>query len=144
MEIITKYRAFAGSEFSGEHECDVHEVNCNYANAIISELEDKPDNCEFSNGGGYIQHDLNEVLRLRIEFLEFCKRYTDHKWIQETINGGFDVDSSWAGRIIGECAPNSIYKVWYRFSCIGKDGREWGQPYYVANPDKATDIRLNK
>ena len=144
MKTITKYKAFDGSEFNDKEKCITHEANCRHGLSIISKLPAKPDSCEFSNGGGYIQHDFNEVLNVRNEFLEFCKRFTNHKWIQESIDGGFGVDSSRAGRVIGECTPNSIYKIWYRISCIGKDGREWGQPYYVANPDRAKDIRLNK
>lgn len=144
MEVITKYKADDGLEFTDEELCIIHECNCNYGKSIMKKLADRPDSCDFSNGGGYIHHDSLHILSVRNEFLEFCKRYTDHKWIQETIDGGFNVDPSWAGRMIGESAPNSIYKMWYRFSCIDKHGREWGHPYYVINPYKAKNVRLNK
>ena len=144
MKLITKYKAFDNSEFMDEGRCIEHESNCKQADLIISKLPEKPGSCDFSNGDGYIQHDYNTILNVRNKFLEFCKRYSDHKWIQETIDKGFDVDPSWAGRIIGECAPSYISRMWYRFSCIDNNQREWGQPYYANNPDQAKPIRLNQ
>ena len=142
METITKYKAFDGTEYLQESKCIEHESNCKIADSIISKLPAKPDSCDFSSGGGYIQHDYNMLLSVRNEFLEFCKRYTDMKWIQETIDGGFNVDPSWAGRIIGECAPNYISRMWYRFSCVDKKQKEWGQPYY-ANNGQGENKRFN-
>jgi len=143
MEIITRYKAFDGSEFLDRGKCLTHEDNCNLADNIINKLPSVPDSCDFSNGSGYVQHDYNNLLSVRNEFLEFCKRYTAFKWIQETIDGGFDVDPSWAGRFIDESAPNYISKKWYRFSCIDKKQREWGQPFYANNPEQAENKQLN-
>lgn len=143
MDIITKYKSFDGVEFLTALDCEEHEFNLKQANLIMSELPDRTDSRNFSNGMGYIQHDSESILKVRNKFLEFCKRYTDMEWIQETIDSGFDVDPSWAGRIIDESAPRSISKLWYRFSCIDKQCREWGQIYYANNPDKAELKRLN-
>lgn len=142
MEMITKYKAFDGTEYLEESKCADHESNCKIADLIMINLPLKPDGFDFSNGSGYIQHDYNNLLNVRNEFLEFCKRYTDHRWIQETIDGVFDVDPSWAGRMIGECAPNYIYKMWYRFACIDKQQKEWGQPYFATN-EQGENKRLN-
>ncbi len=92
MEIITKYKAFDGTEYMNEIECVEHESSCKLADLIISKLPRAIDGCDFSNGDGYIQHDYSVILSVRNEFLEFCKRYTTMHWIQETIDGGFDVD----------------------------------------------------
>ncbi len=144
MEIITKYKAHDGREFLDSDECAVHEQNCTIALGIANKLPGKPSGCDFSNGSGYIQHTRDNVLNVRNEFLEFVKRYTkDISIIQQTIDKGFDAHSSWAGRIIDECTPNSISKHWYRFMCIDAQFREWGQPYYADNPDKAEQVQLN-
>ena len=143
MEIITKYKAFDGSEFTDKTNCMQHEENCAIVEKIMRCIDLAPQDCDFANGGGYLQHDKNALLKVRNEFLEFCKRYTSHKWVQETIDKGWDAHSSYAARVIDECAPRSISKHWYRFSCIDDKGREWGQPYYAANPDQAKQVRLN-
>ena len=143
MEKITKYKAADGVEFLDEIECKLHEVNCDTARHIMSALPAKPDGCDFSNGSGYIQHDKDLLLKTRNRFLEFAKRYTDASCIQQTIDKGFDVHPSWAGRVLGEMLPYSIGKHWYRFETISDDFREWGQPYYAKNPSEAKQVRLN-
>jgi len=143
MKMITKYKAFDNTEYTDQSKCIEHEANCKQADLIINKLKKVPNSCDFTNGEGYVQHDYSNVLSVRNEFLEFCKRYTTFKWIQETIDGGFDVDASWAGRVIGESAPNYISKMWYRFSCIDKQQREWGQPYYAANKGDRKEVQLN-
>lgn len=143
MEVITRYKAYDGVEFTDEKLCHEHERNCDTASNIMVSMPEKPDDCGFSNGGGYLQHDKDLLLKIRNEFLGFAKRYTGHKWIQETIDKGFDVHSSYAGRILDECTPQSINRHWHRFMCIDDQGREWGQPYYANNPDKGDQVRLN-
>ena len=143
MEAITKFKAFDGLEFFDAVDCELHETNCNLADSIMKALPEKPESCDFSNGSGFIQHKKETLLTVRNRFLEFTKRYSDHKFIQQTIDKGFDADASWAGRIIGECAPNTIYNHWSRFSCIDKSFREWGQPFFAKNPEEATQKQLN-
>lgn len=141
METVIKYKAFDGREFFEREEAAEHETNLTEAQEIMAKLPAKPEGCDFTNGRGYIQHD-NSVLDVKIEFLEFVKRYTDHHWIQQTIDDE-TVHSSYASRIIGECAPNSIDRMWTRFTCMDNRLREWGQPFYADNPDKAQQVKLN-
>ncbi len=143
MKTIIKYKAFDGLEFFDDVECELHETNCNLADSIMKALPEKIDSCDFSNGSGFIQHEKETLLKVRNRFLDFAKRYSDHKFIQQTIDKGFEADASWAGRIISECAPNTIYKHWSRFSCIDKSYREWGQAYFASNPKEGKQVRLN-
>lgn len=143
MKIIQKYVADDEREFTSQNECAEHEQNIELANKIMANLDKSPDSCDFKNGGGYVQHDSADLLLVRTEFLKFCQRYTDHKWIQDTIDRGYDVHPSYAGRILSECLPDYIYKHWHRFMCIDHSAREWGQPYFANNPDDAQHFKLN-
>jgi len=137
--------ADTGAEFNTKAECIEYEKNCELACEIIGKLAPIPvnDNCSFANGVGYIQHDINEVIKVRNEFLEFIKRYTTFKWIQQTIdNPQFHL--SWATRAIDDSrCPGIIYSLWCRFTNIDSQGREWGQLYYANHPEQAVIKRLN-
>lgn len=145
MKTITKYQAFDGREFFDESECYKHEDISNQANEAISKLDKAPDmGCSFSNGMGYIQHEKLCFMLVRENLLEIAKLLTDHKWIQQAIDEGLSVDSSWPGRIIGELANKSLNDAWHRVSCTDDNFREWGQPYYKINPHKAEQVQLNQ
>lgn len=146
MEKIERviYRAYDGTEFSSIDLCADHEKNCLLVDKIIDQLIKTPDDSDFGGGAGYIQHDLNNVLKVRTEFLEFCKRYisTKHDWIQQAIDRGFDVHWSYPYRILSEVLPPHMNHLANRFYCIDDKGREWGQPYFALNPEKGTQIKL--
>lgn len=144
METITKYKTDDGREFLDCESCVEHEANCKEAAFIIGELPERPSNngCDFENGGGYIQHDEEIFMSVKAAFLEFSKRYTDHKWIQSAIDKP-ETHSSWPARILSEAMPSSIYRHWHRFECTDKDFCEWGQPYYATHQNEAKQIQLN-
>ena len=136
MKTLTKYQAEDGLEFTEAAECRKHEANLEEVKIIMSQLPVRPDGCDFDNGGGFIQHDKDVLIAVRARFCEFAKRYTDDKWLQQTIDLGLDAHPSYVGRLIDDCAPNSIGKHWHRFMCIDSQFREWGQPYYANHPEK--------
>lgn len=140
MKTITKYQADDNVEFLTSKDCIEHEYRCAIAKSIMIGLESN--SCFDMNDERYIQHDGVNLLKIRNYFLQLCKKYTDHDWIQKTIDAGLECDPSWAGRIMGEVLPNSIYAHWHRFSCIDKQFREWQQPYYVENtPENPIEIK---
>ncbi len=145
MKVISKYISNDNIEFSNEVDCREHELNYIIASNIVNKLEPIPENdgCSFGNGHGYIQQDNNNVIKYRNEFLEFIKRYTTFKWVQETIDNP-NSHLSWVTRAIGDSnCPHTIYRMWSRFTCIDNEGREWGQPFYATNPNQAEQIKLN-
>lgn len=142
MEVITKFKANDGVEFVAESDCLAYEDACGDIDVIIGMLPEKPDTCEFSNGSGYIQHSMDNFMKARNAYLEYVKIYTDHKWIQQSIDQGLDAHPSWVARI-SECFPDYIAKKWYRFQCVDNQLREWGQPYYANNPEDTTALQLN-
>ena len=143
MEAITKYRADDGSEFRTQAECLAHEALCAEIAAVVATLPPLPsdDGCRFSNGHGFIQHDPANFYAARTSLLKIAQRVCPHKWIDQSLADS-TVDSGWAGRIIGESSA-PLNRAWYRVSCVDKNLREWGQPYYATHPDQGEQIRLN-
>lgn len=143
MEQITKYRADDGTEFHEKEKCVEYESLCDEILILMSRLPDIPDSCDFQNGNGHILHDEVIFMEVRKTILEISQRFCDHKWLQESIDGGLKIDPSWAGRMISECCPKPIYQAWHRISCTTNDFREFGQPYFRTNPNEAKGECLN-
>lgn len=109
MKLIEKYVANDGTEFSSAEKCLAHEALCAEIDAVMARLPQIPvaDHCEFENGHGYIQHSEDVFWPVRDELLR-----------------------------IGNRLFPPLYKAWYRIMCVYKSLREWGQLYFVNNPDK--------
>ncbi len=144
METITKFKAIDGTEFTSETECLKYESLIRKVDSIMALLPPTPNNdgCSFANGDGYIKHDKAKLRNAQIQILELCKEYIDHKWIQQTIDDE-SVHPSYVGRLIDDYNIRPINKAWFRFMCVDKKSREWGQPYYANNPEKGEQVQLN-
>ena len=85
---------------------------------------------------GYIQQDIKKVLELREEFLNLIDNnywadtcyarvasthygYTQYDYVYDTYKMSRTTES------ISEKCPRTIAKLWSRFTCIDKEGREW-------------------
>lgn len=145
MKQIIKYAADDGAEFSDETKCREYEALCAEIQGILDTLPKLPENdgCCFTNGSGYIQHDRIAFLAAREALLKIAQRFTDHHWLQESIDKA-DADPSYAARIISECCPSVLGRAFYRVQCTSAVSfREYGQLYYVANPDKVEGGQIN-
>jgi len=145
MKQVIKYQAFDGTEFVDDEECQKYEKFERTILEIASQLPSRPedDGCAFSNGAGYIQHEALTVVKVRNELLRKAQELSKHKWFQETIDSKSFVHPSWAGRIIGELSSRALNAAWDRISCIDKQCREWGQPYFVEHSTEAENKCLN-
>lgn len=142
MKKISKYEADDGTEFDNEKECLDYENLIKKVDKIMSELPSLPkdDNCEFSNGGGFINHDKTILRKVQINILKEIKKYINHDWVQQTIDNE-NAHPSYVGRLIDEHYKiRPLGKAWYRFMCIDKFGREWGQVYFANNPEKGKQV----
>ncbi len=139
MKTITKFVADDGSEHQDAAACIKRDELVAAVRGIMLLLGDLPkdDHSNFANGGGYIQHNPATVLAVRKALCEEAKAYTSHRWVQETIDGGWSVSAGWAGRMLGEIG-GPLERAWNRIMCITKDGREYGQPYYALHPHEST------
>jgi hypothetical protein len=144
MKTILKYVAYDGREFIDQTACQEYEDNCRAADLAVSRLPPRPkgDGCAFENGHGYIQHDRETFLKVRRLLLEQAKKESPHAWIDQAI-ADETVHPSWAHRWISECCCGQLGKAWYRILCTDSQFREWGQPFYAANPDKGEQVCLN-
>jgi len=144
METITKFKAIDGTEFTSETECLKYELLIKRVGEIMALLPPTPkdDGCSFANGDGYIKHDKAKLRNAQVQILGLCKDYIDHKWIQQTIDDE-SVHPSYVGRLIDDYNIRPINKAWFRFMCVDKQNREWGQPYYANNPEKGKQVQLN-
>lgn len=141
MQAIHKFKADDGSEFNTATACVEYEALCAEVAEIMSTLPAPPidDGCRFSNGDGYLQHEAATLERARVSILKIAQRFIkEPPWLQQTIDDPAAYHPSWAGRLIDDCCPRPVKSAWYRFMCIDKQGREWGQPYYANNPEEAS------
>ena len=139
MRKIQRFQAKDGSEFKTEAECIAYEELCDEVSKVMKTLPPLPKDtgCNFANGNGYIQHDAGKLEIARVAILKIGQRSAkDPPWLQQTIDDP-TIHPSWASRLISEACPSPVRDAWYRFQCIDKKNREWGQPYYANNPDEA-------
>ena len=147
MREIIQYESIDNKIFRTKEDCLKYEGAYTIAQELESLLPQEPinDNCNFGNGGGYLQHDLNTVTVVFHNILTEALKYTDHHYIQESIEKGYsNVDPSWAMRIIGEYNElRPLYRLLSRINCIDGLLREWRPPYFKTHPNEATIQRLN-
>lgn len=141
MKAIVKYEAEDGKEFDSEKECLDYENLIARVNNIMKVLPPLPkDNgCRFSNGEGFVQHDKKTLRKVQIGLLKEIKKHVEHKWVEQTIEDE-NVHPSYVARLLDDYSISPLSKAWYRFICTDKLGREWGQPYFANNPDKAKQV----
>ena len=97
---------------------------------------------KFCNGDlGYVQHSLENIRKLRLELWDEAKPKLQY-WIDQQARVGnseeylaTQVHPSWHLRMLDDNSPLS--DAYSRLCCIDDKGREWGQPFYANNPDKA-------
>lgn len=142
MKTILKYVAIDGKEFEDKDKCSDYESLIDTVNAIMAQLPAKPTSTNFTNGEGYLLHDKSIIKSVRNQILELCKHYIDSEWIQQTIDN-VNIHPSWVARLLSDYNISPLSNAWYRIQCIDKDGKEWGQIFFVENQDKAKQIQIN-
>lgn len=144
MQTIQKFVSDDGLEFVDRQACIRYEAMCKEVAEIMSKLPAIPElpGCGFANGDGYLQHDPVVAKAARDALLRIANTIMPHKWFQQTLDGE-NVHASRAGRLISEMSEKCVWQAWHRFSCMTADWREYGQPFYANNPDKASDVCLN-
>lgn len=149
MEAITVYKAVDGSRWDSESDAlkrDDESFKTALSIGQLGERYKETDSCNYENGGGYVQHDLNTIRVCKMALIRLCRETRPHfdEWarMQESVHKVdlLKIDVGWFNRMMDDDSP--MDKAWRRFYCIDAQGREWGQPYYALNPDKGEQKRL--
>jgi hypothetical protein len=136
MQQVTKFQAKDGRLFDSQESCGKHESMLLAVEKAIGLLEPVPqdDGCKFANGGGYVQQDMMEVHESMREVVEISGVNIDKCKI-DFMRNPFPYRNSIIGRYLSDGDNNAVYAAWCRFMCMDDLYREWGQPYYAANPN---------
>jgi hypothetical protein len=137
MKIITKYKANDGSEWTDINDALKRDELCDSVNEVMHPLGRVPKAVE--DGKGWLQHDLETVLRAKDGIFQICREEGLNKNFQIFDNPGREVHPmSIAGRILDDIGGPLNY-AWARFCRIDDKGREHQQCYYAytagPNPD---------
>jgi len=141
MKPVTRYEANDGAIFTTEEAALKRDAIIEQVKEAMRLMPDLPkdENCDFANGDGYYQHDLKALESTRKMLLEVFKSngFADN-WaaLKNVTYEQWQVHPSNFIRMIdGSCSP--LEKAYYRLWNIDAQGREFGQPYYANNPEKA-------
>lgn len=151
---VTQYVADDGTVFEDEDSCLKHENLIKRLEPIkrLLDVGFDVEDINFANGSGYCQHDRDNFEKAKTMLLEIAlESFTEsstgpYEWIKTTLEKSWDDSSihpSWAARAIDDGCPSLVRKMFYRFYCTDESYREWGQPYFAANPGKGTQKKLN-
>lgn len=153
MKQIAKWAADDGSEWNSADDANRRDELIKAVHQAMLPLGDLPkeDNCRFQNGHGYIQHSAQAVEKAKLAIHELAKPKAILGWWfgdqiakhgKTHLELALKVHPSWHSRML-DGGHQPLGSAYYRFQCIDKDNREWGQPYFANNPDEAENIRLN-
>lgn len=142
MKEITRYQADDGTVFDTEEKAIKHDTKSLSIKKIYKLLKPIPedDGCKFANGAGYVQQDPLAVQEFKRQIM--LMGAVHHAKMAEWAKNPIEVHpQSIVGRILCDC-DSLLYAAWSRVMCTDEKGREWGQPYYASNPDKAEQFEI--
>ena len=131
MEEVIKYKAVDGKIFDSKEECKRYDVIAKQVGNFFIKLPLKG----HVSGDGYILHDLNMKIKLNKLTIKLA-----NDWFGE---GTFTSMSYTLGRYIDDSNMSCLKRLTYLYMCTDRDGKQWNQPYFVNNPEKGVDKRLN-
>lgn len=132
MKAITLYQAVDGSNWPTEAEALERDALCSHVDAAMALLKPRPKDVAFDNGGSFVQQEAERWLAAKQRIVDLSAAVTGHKVFD---NIAEDIHpQSIAGYILSEVG-GPLNAGWYRISCIDDQLREWGQPYFVNNPN---------
>lgn len=139
MKVIQQFESLCGKIFNTAEECIRYENISKQVNNILNTLEN-PDKynqeCQFSNGKGFIQHPHGTRDMLEKEIVRLSNEWFNNE--EPFINFNY-----YLGRCINDSNVSCLNKLSYKLMCIDKLEREYGQPYYASHPNEIKGGRLN-
>lgn len=139
---FTKFVADDNREFDTELEAAQHNVLLAKIKSI-EKLLGGPQNKKVADNKGYYQHTQTNISKAWGLVIELSRPYFKSYENLKNLPADQIHPMGLGGRIISECADDTINKMWWRFSCIDKEGREWQQPYFALNTGTGTQTKIN-
>lgn len=144
MKAITTYEANDGSQHDSREKAIGRDLLIANIRALMMPLGERPDDTDFSNGNGFIQHTEAIIQRVKGDLLYLAKPYLGDLIKQEWIDRPQEVHPmSFVGRLFDE-VDGPLRKAWFRLMCVDGDWREWGQPYYAINPTEGKQFNVRE
>lgn len=134
------FRANDGQVFNTEAEAIARDKvieDVRQAMEPLGELPADPE-CAFANGDGYYQHTADAVERTKRALLAIFEPLFASRCpaLEKATCPRWQIHPSWFGRMIdGTCPP--LERAYSRLCRIDGQCREFGQPYFADNPEKA-------
>lgn len=130
------------TEFTSEQDA----LNHNALLAKIKAIEfllGGPQHQKVQDNKGYYQHSLDNIKSAWSHVIDLSRPY--FKSYEKLMSAKPEEihPMGFGGRIIDECSNKPLNKLWWRFSCIDQQGREWQQPYFALNAGKGSQIQTN-
>lgn len=140
MKAVTIYEASDGQRFNDPEKCQQYEVLIVSVAAAMAPLGKSPD----LGHGCSVQHDRMACLSAKRGLVELARTlYPPEKW--PVFQHDADEIHPWggAGRVLTDGAPECLSMAWNRLMRINWDNyREYDQPYFAMNPDKAGQMEV--
>lgn len=139
MEQVTRFKTKDGALFTDETKAKRHEKLL----ADIAGLEklvradEKHDDCDFANGGGYKQLTPESVNK----FIEGFGHLIEREMDGDTLHRYKQNPRGFVGRILCD-SDTPLYGLWTILCRIDGQHRLWGQIYYANNPHEGKQISL--
>lgn len=131
MKTVTIYEAPDGSRFNTQSECFSYESMLDILEAVKAPLGNAtPD----SNGSNFIQHEKAAVRKFDAAFEKVIRTYFG----KECADLYHQFPRGFVWRLLSDRQHpfnDAVCKAGYRRQCIDERLREWGQPYFAANPN---------
>lgn len=135
-ETVTIYTCIDGKQFDNERSAKLYEDILWEIHSIERNLPERPDNTDFANGHGYIQHQMESLRQARELLYDLALRVHPSMIEYDFFSYGFVRALDDSNSVLG--------KLYYRLvTCVDADLREWGQPYFANHPEHAKQVRLN-
>jgi hypothetical protein len=140
MRPMTIYVADDGSRWDDAEKAQQRDMLHAACQEILLMMPPRPGTVD-----GYIQHDRETVMRVKLRTLQLAQRELDPcnrtAWFKDLDKVSMSAGGLMA-RIISE-AGGPLNKVWWRLNCIDAHMREWEQPYFALHPSEGKQVCLN-
>jgi hypothetical protein len=136
MIAVHEYQATDGTRFKSEEACRKYEAICGLVAGIMGNLKPRPD---YMPHGSWIQQSPNVCRGTKRSLIDIARTLWDAETYPVLAHDADEIHPmSGLGRIIDDGGPRYLQRAWQRMICIDWNTyREYEQPFFALNPEKA-------